>query len=99
MLEINEKEFDKYIDGKIVFLYFTAEWCSACKFVSPIMEEISKIQNVLKIDCDDLRSIVNFYGVKNLPTIILLDDTEEVKRFVGVISKDKILEALNIKKV
>lgn len=95
MIELNEQDFNKYLQEKeIVLVYFTAQWCSFCKFVGPVMEELSSTYNVVKVDCDEQISLTNNHNVKNLPTVLLFKNNVEVKRFVGVVKKESILAEL-----
>tara|TARA_Y100000389_G_C17451704_1_gene515321 strand:+ start:20 stop:259 length:240 start_codon:yes stop_codon:yes gene_type:complete len=69
------------------YLYFSAAWCGPCKSLSPIMNEVSSQISVEKIDVDLDYERAQKYGVRNIPTVILVDGVTEVKRFVGVQQK------------
>ena len=69
------------------YLYFSAQWCCPCKGLSPIMNEVSSQISVEKIDVDLDYERAQKYGVRNIPTVILVDGVTEVKRFVGVQQK------------
>jgi thioredoxin 1 len=69
------------------YLYFSAQWCGPCKSLSPIMNEVSSQISVEKIDVDLDYERAQKYGVRNIPTVILVDGVTEVKRFVGVQQK------------
>ena len=69
------------------YLYFSAAWCGPCKTLSPIMNEVSAQISVEKIDVDLDYERAQKYGVRNIPTVILVDGVTEVKRFVGVQQK------------
>jgi thioredoxin 1 len=77
-------------------LYFSAPWCGPCKTLGPIVESLSGQINVQKINVDDNQSLSIQYGVRNIPTLILLDETGEVKgRKVGLQTKQDILNFYN----
>ena len=77
-------------------LYFSAEWCGPCKTLGPIVESLSGQINYDKIDVDDNHEMSAQYGVRNIPTLILLDETGETKgRLVGLQTKDQILNFYN----
>ena len=77
-------------------LYFTASWCAPCKALSPIMDSLQGQINFDKIDVDSNTDLSAQYGVRGVPSLILLDDTGEVKgRFTGVQSKEQILNFYN----
>ena len=77
-------------------LYFTATWCGPCKTLGPIMQSLSGQINYEKVDVDSSNDLSIQYGVRNVPSLILVDETGEVKgRLVGVQSKDEILNFYN----
>ena len=77
-------------------LYFSAPWCGPCKTLGPIVESLSGQINVQKINVDDNQSLSIQYGVRNIPTLILLDETGEVKgRKVGLQTKQDIINFYN----
>ena len=77
-------------------LYFTATWCAPCKALSPIMDSLQGQINFDKIDVDSNTDLSTQYGVRGVPSLILLDETGEVKgRLTGVQSKEQILNFYN----
>ena len=77
-------------------LYFSAAWCGPCKTLGPIVESLSGQINYEKVDVDSNHDLSAQYGVRNIPTLILLDETGEVKgRLVGMQSKEQILSFYN----
>jgi thioredoxin 1 len=77
-------------------LYFSAAWCGPCKTLGPIIESLNGQINYQKIDVDNNQDLSIQYGVRNIPTLILLDETGEVKgRKVGLQTKQDILEFYN----
>ena len=77
-------------------LYFTAAWCGPCKTLGPIMQSLNGQINYQKVDVDNNNDLSIQYGVRNVPSLILLDETGEVKgRLVGVQTKDQILNFYN----
>lgn len=77
-------------------LYFSAAWCGPCRTLGPIMESVSGEINYQKVDVDENQDLSIQYGVRNIPTLILLDETGEVKgRKVGLQTKQDILEFYN----
>jgi|TARA_B110000444_G_C18247025_1_gene325793 thioredoxin 1 len=73
------------------YLYFSAAWCGPCKTLSPIMNEVSTQISVEKIDVDLDYETAQKYGVRNIPTVVLVDGITEVKRFIGVNPKQTYL--------
>lgn len=76
------------------YLYFSAAWCGPCKSLSPIMNEVSSQVAVEKIDVDLDYEKAQKYGVRNIPTVILVDGNTEVKRFIGVQPQQTYINAV-----
>lgn len=77
-------------------LYFSATWCQPCQTLGPIMESLKGQINYDKIDVDGDMDLPARYGVRNVPTLILLDEIGETKgRLVGLQTKDQILNFYN----
>lgn len=72
-------------------LYFSAAWCQPCKTLSPIMEQVGKQVPVIKIDVDTQKQYTTDFEVRSVPTIILVENGKEVRRFTGVKSLNEIL--------
>jgi len=76
-------------------LYFSASWCGPCKMLGPIMESLSGQINYEKIDVDQNQDLPIKYGIRNVPTLVLVENGEAVGRLVGVQPKEAILEFYN----
>ena len=82
-----------------VLVDFWAEWCQPCKMLTPTIEELAteyegKVK-IGKVDTDSNREVSIKYGVSAIPTIMLFNGGEVVKKFVGLTSKDQFQAALN----
>ena len=76
------------------YLYFSAQWCGPCKTLSPIMNEVSALVSVEKIDVDLDYERAQQYGVRNIPTVVLVEGETEVKRFIGVQPQQTYINAV-----
>ena len=67
------------------YLKFEASWCGACKMVQPQLNKVSAEGiTVEKIDAEHDNGMVTNYNIRNLPTVILVDDSgKEFWRTVG----------------
>lgn len=78
-------------------LKFEASWCQPCKMLSKVMEEAGDKINVPieVIDIDQNREMAVEYGIRGVPTLIVLDDQgNEIKRQSGMMVESKLLEFL-----
>ena len=76
------------------YLYFSASWCGPCRTLGPIMNNVSQQIPVQKVDVDSEFELASQYNVRNVPTVVLLDNGQEVKRFVGVQPKETYLNVV-----
>ncbi len=78
------------------FLYFSATWCGPCLQLSPIMSELQREgYKVRKIDVDSDPNLPSQYNVKTIPTVILLNNGQEVARQVGNSPKSRYINMWN----
>lgn len=77
-------------------LYFSSTWCQPCKMLGPIMESVSDQVNYQKIDVDNNQELSIKYGVRNIPTLVLVDGNgNELNRSTGVLQKQQIIDFYN----
>ena len=79
-----------------VLVDFWATWCGPCKMLSPIVDEVAEEANgafvVGKVNVDEEKELAKKFKVMSIPTLIVLKNGEEVKRSVGYIEKEEVLE-------
>ena len=101
VLEFTDSNFDSdVIQADLpVLVDFWAEWCQPCHMLTPTIEalagEYKGRVKVGKVDTDTNRDTSIKFGISAIPTIILFQDGEVVKKFVGLTSKDQFEAALN----
>jgi thioredoxin 1 len=77
-------------------LYFTASWCGPCKALAPRMAKLADQINYRKIDVDSNQDLSMKYGVRNVPSLVLVDENgTELNRIVGVQPDEAILNLYN----
>ena len=76
--------------------YYTANWCNPCQTLGPIMDEIARQIPVRKQNIDYTDPLLlESANVRNVPTVILVENGKEIKRFTGVKSNSQIITWLN----
>jgi thioredoxin 1 len=64
-------------------LRFTASWCGPCQGLAMNLESASLNMPIEVIDIDIHNDIAQEYGVRSVPTLVMLDENTEVKRLIG----------------
>ena len=76
-------------------LYFSASWCGPCRQLGPIMEEVAQQATVQKVDVDTQSELAQQYGIRNVPTVVLISNGVEIARKVGLNPKQVYLDMYN----
>ena len=95
VINYNKEGYNELIKNNIL-VYFYADWCSKCKMLNPILEEITSI-NILKVNVDKYKKLARKEGVMSLPCLILYDSGIELKRHIGIISRSELNDFINNK--
>ena len=80
-----------------MILYFTADWCGPCKQTRPIVEELNREQIMAKffiIDVDSEIEMAQDFGIRSIPTFIIIKDNKEVHRVTGAKTRQQLEELI-----
>ena len=74
-----------------VLVDFWAEWCGPCKMISPLLDELAdeydgKIK-IGKVNVDEQQSLAAEYGIRAIPTLLLMNKGQVAEQIVGAKSK------------
>ena len=86
----NAKEFEKLVKEDKILIDFFATWCGPCKMLGPVLERVESKLKVVKVDTDKFEDLARTYGVMSIPTLVLLENGNEVKRNIGFIDKNSL---------
>ena len=98
--EVTDKNFEEEVlkSDKTVLLDFYADWCGPCKMMSPIIDQIAEetedVVKVGKVNTDENMELSEKYEIMSIPTIMVIKNGEIVKKFIGLTSKEEIMEAI-----
>jgi thiol-disulfide isomerase/thioredoxin len=79
-------------------LYFTAEWCNPCQRTRPVAEELKRdgLIDFIFVDADSEIELLQKFGIKSVPTYILVEDGREVKRMNGAKTRQEFLDFIDV---
>ena len=82
-----------------VLIDFWAVWCGPCKAIAQTIEEIAgdyagKVK-VGKLNVDQNQNTAMQYGVRSIPTLLIMKSGEVVSQIVGAVPKENITKALD----
>ena len=81
-------------DKKMKVLRFTASWCQPCKMLAKTLEDVETQIPIEVIDIDVQQELAMDYGIRGVPTLVMLDGDIEVKRVSGMLMKNQLTEWL-----
>jgi thioredoxin 1 len=95
VIEVTKENFEEEVlkSNIKVLADFNADWCGPCKMLKPIIDEYANNNDkvkVVSINIDDEDELSEKYNVSSIPCLIVFEKGKEVKRNVGLISKDDI---------
>ena len=83
---------------KVEVLQFTAPWCGPCKQYSPIVDEFANEMTnvkVTKINVDEDKTLATTYGIRSIPTTVILQNGQLITKVTGVQSKARLIELVS----
>ncbi|MCK7593766.1 thioredoxin [Pseudomarimonas salicorniae] len=81
-----------------VLVDFWADWCAPCKQLKPVLEKLAAEYGgafvLAKVNSDEEQQLPALFGVRSLPTVILLKDGRPVDGFMGAVPESQIRQFL-----
>lgn len=99
-IEITDANFDQIIaTDKPVLVDFWAEWCGPCKMIGPVVEELAGEYEgkavIGKVNVDENPNISAKFGIRSIPTLLVIKGGEIVDKQVGAVPKAVLAEKIN----
>ena len=84
---------------RLVLVDFWAAWCEPCKTLKPLLEKLANEYDgqflLATVDCDAQQAISSQFGVRNLPTVMIIKDGQPIDGFAGEQAEPAIRELLD----
>ena len=98
-IKITKENFDSEVlqSTKPVLLDFWADWCTPCKMLSPIIDELAEDHpemKVGKVNVDEEKELAEQFKIMSIPTLLVFRSGDIVKRSTGLRTKAEVLEML-----
>ncbi len=101
-----EKFFDytkktewEYNGERPAIIDFYADWCGPCKFVAPILEELSEEYkgklDIYKVDTEVEQELAAVFGIRSIPSILFVPVNGQPMMQAGALPKEALVEIIN----
>lgn len=103
MIDVTIENFEQEVIAasltQPVLVDFWAPWCGPCKAIGPILEKLEVAYGgafkLVKINSDDEQQLAGAFGIRSIPTVILLKNGQPVDGFMGALPEGKVREFLD----
>jgi len=104
--EFKEKVFNyeknqewKYEGDKPCIIDFYADWCSPCKMVAPILEELAKEYegkiDIFKVDTEAEQELAAVFGIRSIPSLLFIPKDGQPQMAMGALPKETFIRAID----
>ncbi len=103
VVEVNETNAQQILieesSKRPVVVDFWADWCAPCKTLMPLLEKLADEYQgdflLAKVNADEQQMITSQFGVRSLPTVVIMKDGQPVDGFAGAQPETAIREILD----
>ncbi|WP_421798576.1 thioredoxin [Haliscomenobacter sp.] len=97
--EFTDSNFTEKASEGVVLVDFWATWCGPCRAIAPTIEELYDAYKdkalVGKLDVDNNPEVAMKYGIRSIPTLLILKDGQVIHQHVGLTTKQVLANKLD----
>jgi len=86
----------KFLGDKPVLLDFWTSWCSPCRIITPILEDLTEEYkgkiDIYKVNAEEVLELTEKFNIQTVPSLIFIPINDEPHIIQGTISKIKFIE-------
>jgi thioredoxin 1 len=92
---ISDRNFEQTVKNyPLIVVDCWAAWCAPCRAIAPVVEELAKEYSGKvvfgKLNVDDNPETAEKFGIRAIPTLLVMKNGSEVDRIVGVLPKNQL---------
>ena len=84
---------------KVALVDFWAAWCGPCMMLGPVIDELAGEYEgravIAKVNVDENPSIAGKYGIRSIPTMLIIKGGKVVDQMVGAMPKTAIAKKID----
>ena len=97
---VSDRNFEQAVKNyPLVVVDCWAAWCAPCRAIAPIVDELAKEYTGKivfgKLNVDENPETAQRFGIMAIPTLLVMKDSKEVDRIVGVLPKSELEGKIN----
>jgi thioredoxin 1 len=87
----------KFEGTKPCIIDFYADWCSPCKMVAPVLEELAKDYDgkldVFKVNTEEEQELASAFGIRSIPSFLFVPAEGQPQMAMGALPKETFVKA------
>ena len=100
-LHLTEQTFDETLSTHegVMMVDFWAEWCGPCRAIAPVLDDLARESagkvTLAKVNVDENPGLAARYGIRSIPTVLLVKQGKVADQVIGAVPRAKIKEKLD----
>jgi thioredoxin len=100
-VHLTEQNFDEALaaNQSVMMVAFWAEWCGPCRAIAPVLEDLARESGgaitLAKVNVDENPSLAARYGIRSIPTILLVKQGKVADQVIGAVPKAQLKKKLD----